>query len=142
MKTFDIKELSTIIGGDQVVGMDDGESISYEPGNTDWVLKEGADGSAGRVKTNSRTGMLTLTLLKTSPFNSTLADKRALDKSTPGGSPFSVLVKDNLGDTKVSTGDTCWIEGNPTAAFANNGVPTWEWSIQMTEIIEDYLGGN
>jgi len=135
--TFDPKELSIIAGPYIMRGFAD-NLVTVARTNTAYELVVGADGEGTRVKSNDRSGTITISLQQTSPSNDELSTLALADEATNSGL-FPMLIKDNLGTT-LFTADTCFIEKFPDAAFGKT-VQTREWVIR-TDTLLAFIGGN
>ena len=62
LKTYDPKQISVIVGGAIISGFADGEFVTTERNEDAFTLNVGADGEGGRVKSNNKSGRITLTL--------------------------------------------------------------------------------
>lgn len=137
LRTFDPKEVSIIFGPLIIRGFAE-EMITVARDNPAWEMVIGADGEATRVKSNDRSGSITVSLQQSSPSNDDLSALALVDEvSSTGLVPF--LMKDNFG-TSIYTAATCYIEQIPEAAYgktANDRV----W-IFKTDNLVAFLGGN
>ena len=135
--TFDPKELSIIAGPYILRGFSD-SLVTVARTNAAYEMVVGADGEATRVKSNDRSGTITVSLQQSSPSNDELSTLCALDETGNAGL-FPLLIKDNLGTT-LCTADTCFVEKFPDAAFAKT-TQTREWIIR-TDTLMMFIGGN
>ena len=137
LRTFDPKEVSVIIGEFIIKGFSD-EQITVSRDNPAWELIVGADGEGTRVKSNDRSGTITITLQQSSPSNDDLSTLALSDElSNTGLRPF--YMKDSLG-TSLFSAITCFVEQIPEAAYgksANDRV----WVLKTDNLI-GFLGGN
>lgn len=138
VKTYDPKQISTIIGALPVTGFSDGDMVRIERNEDLWTLMVGADGESTRSKSANKSGKITLTLLASSDSNDYLSGLQAADELTGKGT-FAVLIKDNFGRSLYSAA-TAWITKHPNAAFAKES-GTREWVIETDELIA-FTGGN
>lgn len=135
--TFDPKELSIIAGPYILRGFAD-TMVTVARTNPAYEMVVGADGEATRVKSNDRSGTITVTLQQSSPSNDELSTLALLDEAGNAGL-FPLLIKDNLGTT-LCAADTCFIEKFPDAAFAKT-TQTREW-VFRTDTLAMFIGGN
>lgn len=137
LRTFDPKEVSVIIGEFIIKGFSD-DMISVARDNPAWELIVGADGEGTRVKSNDRSGTITLTLQQSSPSNDDLSTLALADElSNTGLRPF--YMKDSLG-TSLFTAITCFVEQIPEASFGKSASDR-VWVLKTDNLI-GFLGGN
>lgn len=139
--TTDIDPAKIIVncGGANINGYADGTFISFEMAEDAYTTVTGADGHVTRVKTNNNTGTLTLTLLQSSPSNIILQGLYDLDRSTPVGAPFPIIIK-NLLNVELITSSAAWIQKLPTISYSKE-VTNREWMIRIADAIVA-VGGN
>jgi hypothetical protein len=135
--SFDPKELSVIVGPYIIRGFSDSQ-VTLARTNPAWELVVGADGEATRVKSNDRSGTVTISLQQSSPSNDELTTLALADELSNTGL-FPLFVKDNLGTTLCSA-ETAYIEKFPDAAFAKTA-QTREWVIRADDL-HMFIGGN
>jgi len=137
LRSFDPKEVSVIIGEFIIAGFSD-DVITVARDNPNFEMVVGADGEATRVKSNDRSGTITITLQQASPSNDDLTSLVILDElSNAGVRPF--FMKDNLGTTIFSAA-TCYIEMIPEAAFSKTQNDR-SWVLKTDNLIQ-FLGSN
>jgi hypothetical protein len=112
--------------------------VTIERQNPAWEMVVGADGEATRVKSNDRSGRVTITLQQSSPSNDYLSGLAALDELSNTGL-VPLYIKDALGTTLV-TAATCFVEMVPSAAFGKTANDR-EW-VLITDNLAIFLGGN
>ena len=137
LRTFDPKEVSIIFGEYIIRGFAETQ-ISVARDNAAYEMVIGADGEATRVKSNDRSGTITITLQQSSPSNDDLSTIALADElSNTGLRPF--YMKDNLGNSLYSAA-TAFIEQIPEASFGKTANDrTW---IIKTDNLVAFLGGN
>lgn len=137
LRTFDPKEVSIIFGELIIRGFGE-TAISVVRDNPAWQMVIGADGEATRVKSNDRSGTITITLQQSSPSNDDLSTIALADEvSNAGLRPF--FMKDNLGSTIYSAA-SAYIEQVPEAAYGKTpNERTW---VIKTDNLIAFLGGN
>ena len=137
LQTFDPKEVSVIFGENIIRGFSESQ-VTVTRDNPAWEMVIGADGEATRVKSNDRSGTITITLQQSSPSNDDLSLIANADElSNAGLRPL--YIKDNLG-TSLFSAVTAYIEHIPEAAYGktqNDRV----WVIKTDNLIAN-LGGN
>jgi len=137
MRTFDPKEVSVIYGPLILRGFSE-DKISIVRDNPAWEMVIGADGESTRVKSNDRSGTITLTLQQSSPSNDDLSTVALADETSNGGL-LPLFIKDNLGTT-VASAASAYIEQIPEASFGktqNDRV----WVLKTDNLVV-FLGGN
>jgi hypothetical protein len=137
LRTFDPKEVSVIVGEFIIAGFSE-DQITVVRDNPAWEMVVGAGGEGTRVKSNDKSGTITITLQQASPSNDNLSSLALLDElSNTGLRPF--FLKDNLGTTVYSAA-TVYVEQIPEAAFGktqNDRV----WTLKTDSLIQ-FLGSN
>jgi len=141
--TFDIDQFNVIIAGAAPSDLGDGEVYKFTSDGDDWNFLTGADGVTSRSKTNIKSGMFDIVLKRTSPDNTRFSGLRITDLTTPGGEPFTVLVKDNAGSTVLQSDECCFV-GVPEAGESSTEVSTRTWQVKMMniDINQMIIGGN
>jgi len=115
-------------GTHSVRGYADGTFITAER-STDMITHvSGADGEVGRVLSNDKSGVVTVTLLQTSLSNKAFSDAQFFDETTGTGA-FALDVTDGFGGT-IITGPSAWIMGPPSVGYSK-GIETREWKIAV-----------
>ena len=137
MRTFDPKEVSIIFGEFLIRGFSDSQ-ITVARDNPAYEMVIGADGEATRVKSNDRSGTITITLQQSSPSNDDLSTIALSDElSNTGVRPF--FMKDNLGTTIYSAA-SAFIEKIPDAGFAKTATDR-VWVLKTDNLVA-FLGSN
>jgi len=135
--TFDPKEVSIIFGEFILRGFSESK-VSVSRSNPAWELVVGADGEATRVKSNDRSGTVTVTLQQSSPSNDDLSTLALVDElSNAGLRPL--YIKDNLG-TSLFTAVSAYVEQIPEASYGKTQSDR-VWTIRTDNLIA-FLGGN
>lgn len=139
VKTYDFKEVSCILGANQITGFEDSDdAVKVEPQSNLFNTTVGADGEATRSKTNNFSAKVTLKLLKTSSANDILNQFYQADRLSNSG-VFPFLLKDNNG-VELHTAEKMWIEKAPAANRGTNaGINEW---VLMTHFMVSNYGGN
>lgn len=137
LRTFDPKEVSVIFGEYIIRGFSDSQ-ITVARDNPQYEMVIGADGEATRVKSNDKSGTITITLQQGSPSNDDLSTIALADELSNGGlRPF--FMKDNLG-TSLFSAVSAYIEQIPEAAYGKTANDrTW---IIRTDNLVAFLGSN
>jgi hypothetical protein len=140
--SFDVNQLTILVGAILIdSGFAEDDVVKVEPGDDDWLIVKGADGSVARSKSNDKTAKVTLRLLQTSPKNALLSAARALDANTPGGAgvgPF--MLNDRSGVTKIAASKS-FILGRPKDISFGKTIKVREWVIFLADEVQ-LLGGN
>jgi len=136
--SFDPKDVIIIVGGFPMGGFADGEFMSFERNNDAFTQSVGADGDTTRVKSNDRSGSLTITLDQTSLSNDVLSGIAQLDEKANAGL-VPILVKEKNGTSTLFAGNG-WVQKMPVMSFGKE-TTTRVWIIAMAET-EIFVGGN
>lgn len=137
-RTYDPKSVSVIIGGFPISGFADGTFINAMRSNDAFTKTTGADGDTTRVKSNDKSGELTITLDQTSLSNDVLTSIALRDELANAG-VVTIRIKDILGaSTFVSA--TGWIRKIPEVEYGKE-TSTREWVFDMSDF-EMFVGGN
>lgn len=126
-------------GGANINGYADGVYSSFELDEDFYNTLTGADGFTTRVRTNNNTGILTVTLVQSSPSNSVLQAFFDVDRTSPFGSPLPLIVKNLIGTEFISS-SAAWIIKLPTLDQGKE-VQNREWRIQAADV-KVFAGGN
>ena len=138
LKTYDPKQISVIVGGAIMSGYADGEFVTSERNEDAYSMAAGADGEVSRVKSNNKSGRITITLQQTSDSNTILTAFAAADELSNSG-VVPVIIKDLKGVTLVSAA-RAWIVKYPATPFGKD-VQNRAWVLETDELIE-IIGGN
>ena len=138
VKTYNPKKVTVIVGGAIMGGFSDGGLVTVARNEQAMTLQMGTDGEAARSKTNNKAGLITISLLQTSPSNAILQGFASADELSDSG-VFSVLIKDNSGSSLYAA-ETAWVQKVPDSEFAREaGARDW---ILETDNLEVFIGGN
>jgi hypothetical protein len=142
LKTYDPKEITISIAGVSLTaigGFADGSFVTISQSEDDWVETTGADGEICRARNYKSTiHTMALSFLQSSQCNTVMSGLRLADLTSKAG-VFPILIKDNLGETIVST-PTCWITKSADVSYSN-GVEAREWNLKFVEAVK-VVGGN
>jgi len=136
--TFDPKQFSMIFSGKIISGFADGTFITVERNEQMFNLKIGVDGEGTRVKSNNKSGKISIILMQSSQSNDDLSAIAAADELTNSGTG-EALVKDPSGRT-VCAAQTAWLQKYPNAEFSKEAM-TRTWVLE-TDSLEMFIGGN
>jgi hypothetical protein len=138
--TTDIDPSKIIInfGGINISGYADGTYALLERNEDLWNSVTGADGFTTRVKTNNFAGLLTLTLMQSSPSNSLLMAFYLLDE-TEGKGVLPMSFK-NLNSSELAFAPAAWIRKVPNLEHGKE-LTNREWAIAMSDLTI-FAGGN
>lgn len=124
IKTFDIKQVSIIVGTRPMTGLADGTVVTVRRNEDAFTLQIGADGEGVRSKSNNRSGQIELNLQQGSDDNDFLSELAISDEVANGG-VVPILVKDNLGNSLYGA-ESAWVRKVPDSEFAREtGTRTW-----------------
>lgn len=132
---FDPKQVVTEFAG-IVTGYAGGTFLKAARANPTWKTVVGSDGTVVRVRSRDATGMVTLTLMQSSPTNDIFSALAALDELS-GEGVLPLLIKD-LNGTGLVIASEAWIEG-PSELGYGADLENREWKIMCADIT--ILGG-
>lgn len=136
--SFDPKDVIVTVGGFPIGGWADGEFMSFERNSDAFTQTVGADGDTTRVKSNDKSGNLTLTLDQTSLSNDVLSAIATADELSNSGI-VPVLIKELNGTSTLFAGNG-WVQKLPVMAYGKE-TTTRVWVIAMAET-NVFVGGN
>lgn len=128
----------SIAGAITLSGFVEGTFITITRDNPLFQTHESSDGVVSRVKRNSKTFTVNITLMNTSESNDILSRMSLLDHST-SIVKFPLFIKDSLGGTVFFAGSS-WIENTPSTAYSID-ITDRQWSLKCTQA-SLYNGGN
>lgn len=138
LSTFDPASVVITVGGVPISGYADGTFALLTRSVDAWSMVTGADGLTTRVKSNNRSGTLTLTLTQTSPSNDVLSGFAVADELSNSG-VVPILIKD-LSGTTVLFSATGWVQKFPDVEYSNI-LTNREWILGLADI-DVFVGGN
>jgi hypothetical protein len=138
LKSYDPKQVAVIIGTRPISGFADGEFVSVERNNDAWTYTTGADGEGTRVKSNDRSGRVTLTLAQTAVDNAYISELAIADELAGGGT-IPVTIRDKSGNDIHAT-ETAWVVKMPVANY-DKATTNREWIFETNDL-NMYVGGN
>ena len=138
LKTYDPKQVSIVIGARPISGFADGEFIRVERNNDSWAYSTGADGEGTRVKSNDRSGRVTVILASTSESNGYLSELVIADELSGTGT-IPVLIRDSSGND-LHACENAWCVKMPSASY-DKAATNREWIFETNDL-NMYLGGN
>lgn len=127
--TYDPSKVAVIVGGIPISGFADGESIKVERTVDTYNKSTGLDGKTSRVKTNDKSGTITLVLAQTSPSNDTLSIQAAKDSDED---VVTVTIEDVQSGSSY-TSATCWIKKPANAGFSKD-ITNREWIFEAVDL--------
>lgn len=130
-QTFDPKDVTVTVDGKIITGFAE-EMVSAERENPQVDDLSGAQGDVARVITNDKRGIITISLLPTSPSNLILSDLMNLDGVNQANVIFPLVIKDNRGSDLISAEDA-WITQPPRTVY-NKSIETREWTIRAAKL--------
>jgi len=138
LKTYDPAQISIIVGGAIMSGFADGEFVTTERNEDAFTIATGADGEVSRVKSNNKSGRITITLQQTADSNLILSGFAQADELRNAG-VVPVLIKDLKGATLV-TAARAWVAKAPATPYAKD-VQNRTWILETDELVQ-VIGGN
>lgn len=137
-RTYDPAGINIIFAGNIITGIAPGTFIRVERNADMWGLQIGSAGEGARIKSNDKSGKITLTLMQTSPSNDILSAQALIDEQTNGGSS-AAEVRDSNG-TSLHAAENAWVKKTPDSEYSNEG-GTREWVLE-TENLVNFVGSN
>jgi len=138
VRTFDPKSVIVSIGGVPLSGFADGTFLTIDRDENAFTKVTGADGTSTRVKSNNRSGSMTLTLKQSSPSNDILSGFAALDEISNSG-VVPILIKDLSGNSLYFSA-TGWIQKYPTSEFSKD-ISNRAWVLDLVDV-DIFVGSN
>jgi hypothetical protein len=138
LKTYDPKKVVCIVGGAIISGYADGSFIACERNVDTFARVVGADGETTRVRSNDRSGKITITLQSSSDSNSVMSGFAIADEVSDRG-VVPVLIQDTLGTTLV-TAARAWVTKMPNIEQSKE-MTQRAWVLETDEIAM-FAGGN
>ena len=115
--------------------------VSFQLDNPQFTTVRGIRGRNTRVRSKNSSGVLTITLLQTSPTNDLFSDIVAKDLQF-GTGRLLVKIKDKSGSSLFFS-DEAYIAGFPTLAFSDvAGTRTWTINCLSVPLDQLKVGGN
>jgi len=138
VRTYDPKEVILLMDGIPISGYADGTFVMVERTSDAFTKVSGSDGDVSRVKTNDKSGTITVTLAQTSPGNDILTGLALLDEQSNSG-VVPVAVVDKSGRSTYASGFG-WVRKMPNSEFSKD-VSNREWIIDCANM-QWFVGGN
>ena len=138
LRTYDPKQVVVSIGGVPMSGFADGTFLLVDRDEQMFSKIVGADGTTTRVKSNNRSGTMTLTLKQSSPSNDVLSGFAALDELSNTG-VVPVLIKDLSGNS-IFFSATGWIQKYASSEFGKE-INNREWVLDLADV-DVFVGSN
>lgn len=136
--TYDASQVSVTVNGVPMKGAADGVFCSVEYAEDAFTKVKGTQGETSRSKSNDYSGVITITLMQTSPSNDILSALHALDRAQNAG-VCVVNVVDNSGRSN-HTATKAWIRRGPASAYGKE-IENREWVFDC-DVLTDFIGGN
>lgn len=137
VKQYDPKSVYVSYAGNLLTGYADGDFLSAKRNEDSQILIVGADGDGCFVKSNNKSGEVTLTLLRSSPSNDILSALYKVQESLPVPQPL--FAKDGLGTSLISSAKAL-IKKIPDLTFSKE-MNTAEW-VFIVHDLDIFVGGN
>lgn len=138
LKTYDPKKVVCVVGGAIISGYADGSFISCERNMDTYSRVVGADGETTRVRSNDKSGKITITLQASSDSNTIMSGFAIADEVSNRG-VIPVLIQDTLGTTLV-TATRAWVTKMANIEQSKE-MTTRAWILETDEIVM-FAGGN
>jgi len=138
VRTYDPKSVVVSIGGVPMSGYADGTFLVVDRDEQAFTKVTGADGTSTRVKSNNRSGSMTLTLKQSSPSNDVLSGFTALDELSNSG-VVPILIKDLSGNSLYFSA-TGWVQKFPSSEFGKE-INNREWVLDLVDV-DMFVGSN
>lgn len=138
MQTFDPKLVVLTFMGVPITGYADDTFINAERDEDAFNKNVGAQGDVARVKTNNKSGSVTIVLQQTSLSNDFLSGIAAVDENL--GTGVGPLMGKDIGGTTVMFSAAAWIRKLPATPMSKE-LQTREWIIDCGKL-ELNVGGN
>lgn len=138
MQTFDPKLVVLTFMGVPITGYADDTFINAERDEDAFNKNVGAQGDVARVKTNNKSGSVTIVLQQTSLSNDFLSGIAAVDENL--GTGIGALMGKDIGGSTVMFSAAAWIRKLPATPMSKE-LQTREWIIDCGKL-ELNVGGN
>lgn len=131
--SYDFKQVSLIVGVQQIEGFEDGTEIVAERNEDSFTSKVDVDGNITRSRSNNTSGRITFTLSQFSKSNSYLQTLANLDeRSGAGVVPSKISDKSNPSVEQVIATES-WIVKPSSKSFGRESGPR-EWIIECANM--------
>lgn len=134
-KNYDPATHVLVWKGHEIRGYADGVHIKTERNEDSASTKVGARGDVIRQKKRNRTGMVTVTLLRSSPSNDYFATALAADEAEDAAVDAGVgaLFMKDLNGTTVATSSEAWLR-KPADDEVGDEAQNREWILDCAEL--------
>lgn len=127
--------------GPGATGYGEGTVITVKATNDSFVIKEGADGTVTRAKTNSRLVEITIkTMQSNGRVNGFLSAILATDEAQPNGAGVGPLNLNDLNGTSKFSASKVWVKKLPDMEWGRDPTER-EWTLQGLRSVA-VIGGN
>jgi hypothetical protein len=137
---YDPSEVDILVGAFPIEGWADGEFLTIEYNEDDYILVVGTDGTFTRSKQMNGSVDATIKIMQSSTANAFLSALRLVGRKTTGGGdivPF--VVKDKNDATQLFFAAQSWIKSFPKQPFDKSATPReWIFTIPDPEV---FIGG-
>lgn len=138
LNLYDPEKIKIVFKGVEVRGIKKGSFVKIKRTTPTWSIQEGADGAVTRVKSQSRTGTIEITLVAGSQTNKQFADIMASDELNDDG--VGVASVRDLNGLDKHTSQEAWLVQPPDAEYAEDAGER-VWMIQCTNLFT-FSGGS
>ena len=134
-KVYDAGDVSMVFMGILIdSGYADGEFLTIEQEEQDFLTKVGTDGEVTRSKSNNRHAVIKLKLMQTSDGNTLLSALNNIDVNTPGGLGVGPMMILDQNGTTVYTAKSCWIAKPPDVSLDRTATSR-EWTLECASLV-------
>lgn len=137
METFDPKLVVVSFLAQPITGFAEDTFIEAEFNEDAFTLTMGADGTAARSMNANQSGIITITLLHTSPSNRILDAAANLDRLSRTG--LGTFLAKSLTGVEQINANNCWVKKKPKIEFGKT-VKERVWVLE-TDSLKLNLGG-
>lgn len=137
-RTYDPKAVLVNFLGNPMIGYAEGSFVKIERNDDAYALLVGADGEAARSRSRNKSGIITITLMQSSPSNLILSAAVLADELS-GTGIGALFIKDNSGTT-LAVAANAWVKKHASVNFSKElGDKEWVLECDSLEIVN---GGN
>lgn len=137
LKQYDPKRVALTFKGILIQGFASGTFVNVERNEDTFSLETGADGNSTRVRSQNRSGKMTITLRAEAPTNDLLSAVALLDERT--GLGVGAWTLKNANSTTRVHAQSAWIT-KPASVEHASEASTREWVFE-SDNIEMSIGG-
>lgn len=135
-RTYRPEDVKLLIGTYRVTGWTE---ISIAQNAKSFRHESGLRGKTTRVRNRDKSGVVTISMLQTSPDNDLFSQIVSQDEVSQTGR-FSLTLTDLSGQSSIIL-QYGYLEGYPNMGFSSEG-QTREWIFNYQDVVEYSVGGN